>query len=452
MKTELLGQEKNKVTVKVEFETGEFTAHLNDAIREIAVKANVPGFRKGHTPRKIIEMRFGKESLYNEALEKMLPGAIEQIVADYDLETIAAPSLKVDEIREDQPLVCELTFEVNPEVTLPDLEQIEVERLVADVTENMVDEMVAEFRKTHSTLNAVEKAAAENDVVTIAFTTTVLEDGHSAQGTLQHNDVELSDASIRKEIKDALLSKKKGEAAEAEFEVDANYQDKTLAGKKIHYDITVEEIKERVLPEMNPDFYKKVLGVELDTEEAFRSEIKKRMTEHMEKENFAQASNRAIDLISAQSTLEVPDTLLYRQMEYMKERDAAETKRRFNKDMEEVLRLSSISLAEYEQDIRKKAMETVRRTLVLDAIGNKYSVEVQKEELDAEIDRLAMAYGLESAKLRATLFKSQERIMQTVDNLRYDKIAKLLMEKVKVKEVEVLSPAPENTESSSASE
>lgn len=448
MKTELLGQEKNIVKVKVEFEAGEFTASLNEAIGEIAQKASVPGFRKGHTPRRIIEMRFGRDGLYNEALEKMIPDAIEQVVADYDLDTIAPPSLKVDDIHEGQPLTCELTFEVTPEVVLPELDGIEVEKLKPQVTEEMVEAMVKDFRMKHSTLNPVEHPAGENDVLATTYVTQILSTDSSepVKGDAQKGEIDLADASIRPEIKEALIGKSRGENASAEFDVDADYSDQSIAGRRIHYDITVDEVKERIFPDMTPEFYKQVLGVDLDTEEAFREELKKRMLEHLDSENTAQASNRAVNMIAERSELEIPDTLLNRQMEFLKERDAAESKRRFNKEMEEVLSLSSISPAEYEQGVRTKAVDIVRRTLVLDEIGRKFDVEVQKEEVEAEISRMAAGYQIEPAKLRAMFYKNKDRMMQVVDELRYGKIARLVMEKVKVKDVDELTPAPETAE------
>lgn len=135
MKTELLGQEKNKVRIKVEFEVEEFSKNFETVLREIAQKVNFPGFRKGHAPRRIIEMRFGRENLYGEALEKMVPDAIAQIVDDYDLETIATPTLEVETIRDGEPPLLTLTFEVLPEVVLPNLEEIEVEKTIASVSD-----------------------------------------------------------------------------------------------------------------------------------------------------------------------------------------------------------------------------------------------------------------------------------------------------------------------------
>jgi trigger factor len=141
MKSELLGQEKNNVRIKVEFEPEEFTASLAKTLQEMSLKASIPGFRKGRVPRKVLEMRFGKDGLYGEAVERMLPPAVEQVVGDYDLHTISGPSLNLN------------------------LEEIEVEKLRPKVTDEMIAGVVANYRKQHSTLESVERAAEPDDVV-----------------------------------------------------------------------------------------------------------------------------------------------------------------------------------------------------------------------------------------------------------------------------------------------
>ena len=115
MKTELLGQEKNVVTIKLDIEASEFTKALNKALNELSQQVNMPGFRKGKTPRKILEMRFGKEALYHEALDKIVPDQIKQIVEDYDLEPLESPTLDIKEkIEEGKNVICDLIFEVRP--------------------------------------------------------------------------------------------------------------------------------------------------------------------------------------------------------------------------------------------------------------------------------------------------------------------------------------------------
>ncbi|MDR1731018.1 MAG: trigger factor [Synergistaceae bacterium] len=456
MKTELLGQEKNVVRIKVDFEAEEFSSNLNETIQEIAQKTNIPGFRKGHTPRRVIEMRFGRENLYGEAFQKLISNAVEQVVGDYDLDTIAAPSLSMeDTIQEGKPLSCELTFEVTPEVALPELGEIEVEKLIPKVTDEMVDVMVQNLRREHSVLSPATRPAQEKDVLSVKYVTEVSgPEGEPVKSDEQKGDVDLAESTIRPDVRNALLGKSAGETAEVEFNVEEAHEDKTVAGKKVHYFFTVEEVKERVLPEMAPEFYKKALGTDIESEEAFREELKKRLLARIDADNTSQATMTAVDRIVEKSSLEVPETLVKRQIEFQKERDAADAKKRYGQELSEVLKNNSVNPEDYERNLRATAENIVRRSLVLDEIGKKFDVEVQKTELDGEIDRRAELYGVEPTKLRAIFYKNRETVGRVVEDIRYGKITKIIMENVKVRDVEQLSPAssPNAPEAESAQE
>ncbi|MDR1648911.1 MAG: trigger factor [Synergistaceae bacterium] len=438
MKTELLGQEKNIVKIKLEFEAEEFASSLDRTVQEFAQKANVPGFRKGHISRKILEMRLGKESLYAEAFEKMLPKAIEQIEGDYDLETIDTPSLNVDfgSIQEGQPLACELTFEVAPAISLPEIEEIEVERQrCPEVEDEILDGMIAKYRGDCSTLVPVDRAAADGDVVFVSHVAQVFGDEGEqlAVEEAQDSDIDLQET-LRSEIREALLGKKKGDEAEAEFEVEADHENAAIAGKRFRYTFIVKEVQERILPEMGPEFYRKVMGAELETEDEFREELKRRFIEFMTNDIQTRLVDAAVKEVVSKSELEVPDTLVKREMEHQRKHDISEAEERFKLSMEEYLHRSSISPATYEQNLRESAEKRVRNTLVLEEVGSKFGVTVEMDELAAEIARLAVVYNIELARMKAILHKDENRVAQMVKELRYNKIARLIAEKVKVKD------------------
>ena len=441
MKTELLGQEKNVVRVKVEFEAAEFSKGLAEALGEISRSTNIPGFRKGHAPRRVIEMRVGRQTLYNEALEKILPGALQQVVEDYDLETISDPSIHIDDIHEGEPVTCELTLEVMPETELPVLEDIEVERLNSKVTDDMVDALVLDIRKEHSRLEPVERPAGKEDVVVVNFVTRVLDDAPSEEGDPQKGEIDLSDEDIRGEVRSALMGRAAGETAETEFDVEPDYRDSTVAGKRVHYTMTLETVNTRILPDLDAAFFKTLFGedTEIATEEAFRRKIGDDLLARMKRENEAHAASRAVDEVSRRSTVEVPESLVERQAELLKKRDDEDARRHFNIGMKELLSVRNEDEARYEGIIRSRAVEMVRNMLVLDAIGKKYDVEVSKDDFEAEVDRRTAIYGIDRNRLLGLFHKDRKFMAGVVDDLRYSKITALLMTLVKVRDVDELS-------------
>jgi trigger factor len=438
MKTELLRQEKNLVTIKVEFEAEEFTASLNKTIQELMQKANIPGFRKGRVPRRVLEMRIGKEHIYADSFEKLLPQAIDQIMNDYELETIALPSLeKREEIREGEPVVCELTFEVTPEVSLPELGDIHVKKLRPQLTDEQLEKAIAAMRKTHSTLVPVQRPIGEGDVVSV--TAVVSLSDSKEQPEPQKSVIDLDDPQLRSEIKNALLGKTQGEKVSVEFVLDTEYEDKRLAGKKLHDDITIDKIEERVLPEMAKEFYKRVLRADLDSEEAFREELRKQMLQNIDESNLDDAILSAMEQIAEKSELEIPDTLVNQQVQFQKQQDEETCKKRFNVSLEEYLQDSSVPLALYEHEVLEKSKNIVRQTLVLDAIKKEFDIEeVSREDLEAEITRMANVYQTRPESIKAVYYKNQDQLQRLTNELRYTKIAKALQGKIQIEEVDAL--------------
>ena len=420
----MVSQENNFVTIKVEFDPAEFAGNIEKAARELSAKANVPGFRKGRAPRKILEMRFGKQGLYAEALEIMLPGAIGEVVRDYDLKLIDEPSVKIDRMEEGSPVELTLTFEVSPRMTLPNLRQ-------------------------NSTLRTVEgRPAADSDTVNISYYTVVQgEGGEEERHGPEEAVLDLSLSSVRNEIREALLGKSLNDQAFAEVEVEDDYPDKTLVGKTLKYEMTVIAIKERVPPELGPEFFKKILGQDCDSEENFRREIRDRIQKNEEDANQSKAERDAVEQISVKTELVVPQTLIRRQAEAMKKDDEERILRGKNITMEQYLEDIGSSKEQYEEEISNRAEAIVRRSLILDRLAEDMNITVEREDFAGELASMASAYGLDAGHLANSLFKDEKDLVAMADRIKYKKTVKAIMKEVQVNgagEGEAVVDAPED--------
>lgn len=444
MRSEMLSQEKNVLSIKVEFEPGEFAGNVDKAAKELASKVNIPGFRKGHAPRKILEMRFGKQAIFAEALEIMLPDAIEEIVKEYELDLIDEPSVKIEKMEEGSPVEVVLTFEVTPEINLPQLEDISVERAVADVSDETLEGTVQEILRQNSTLVPVEgRPISGTDTVAIEYFTILSgENGEDERHGPDTTTLDLSQSSVRTEIRDALLGKEPGARAEAEVMVEEDYPEKNLVGKILRYEMTVTEVKERVLPELTPEFFQKVLQQECASEDEFREEVRKRIHERMQAENQSRAEYDAVELISGKAGLDVPETLISRQVEAMKKEDEEKIQRNRNISMDEYLQETGTTKEQYDEEIRKQAETIVRRSLVLDRIAEDLKVSVEKEDFEAEMATLASTYKIDANRLVNSLFKDEKRLMEVANRIKYRKTVKAIMEAVRVTDA-AAAPATE---------
>ena len=455
MKTELLGQEKNVVKVKVDFEAEEFTQGLNKTLKDLSQRISIPGFRKGHAPRRIIEMRFGRDAIYDETLNNIID--VRQIVEDYDLEMIDSPSLDTDlnAIVEGEPVSCTLSFEVMPEVELPDIESIEVEKLRTNVTDDMVDKLVRHVRKENAEVKPVERPVQNDDLVDVELTVQVLEPEADARTEEPHKvKIDLFDESTRSEIRDAVTGKNKGDEAEAVFTVEPDHQRKEYAGKKLRYAMKIENISEYVLPELNEDFYVKLFGKDTDvrSEEAFRDRLRKDLADSIENENKNDAEYRALMEIVKQSKVDVPETLINRQAQSLRRADEEEAKERYGVSLAEIFGRGN---KDWEKDYvavrRVRAEAMMRQSLVADAIGDKYGVEVEKEDIEAELKRRAALYNMNKDTLAGYYYKNEKAMDKLADDVRYTKTTSMLLEKVKVKEVDELTkPSTDNAQPEAA--
>ena len=453
MRTELLGQEKNIVKIKLEIEASEFTKALSRALNELSMQVNIPGFRKGKAPRKILEMRFGRDAIYNEALEKLMPDEIRKIVEDYELDPIDTPSLNVTEkIEEGKNVMCELIFEVRPEVELPEIDGLEIEKVTGEVNDEAVDRLEKRIRIQLADIKPAERPIQDGDLVDLELTIRVTNpDGTEAaeqpKPEPSHEKINLSDETIRQPVRDALIGKSKGDEAFAEFDVEENHSERSLAGKHVKYVMKIEEISEYILPELNEQFYKDVFGqnTEIKDESAFRAKLREDITNEVNETSKTDLQNRTVELIASKSKVEIPENFITRQMAAMRHDDEHWAKDN-GVELEQVYALDTEEGRKgYEKLLRDRAETAVKNVLVMDECAKKFDVHLEREDLDAEFERRAKQLNVSKAFVAKFFYEHKEQLDRLTDELRWAKIADVLISHMTVKEVKELSK-PESQE------
>lgn len=442
MKTELMGQEKNVVKIKVQFEAAEFDKGLKQTLKALSQEMNIPGFRKGHAPRSVIEMRIGRDALYNEVFERLFSRQLPQIYEDYDLDPIDSPEMTPDEVHEGSDVTCTLEVEVMPEVELPDLGEIEVEKVRISVDDDDVTKAVRDISKNFAKTQPVTRPVAEGDVVGMTITISVVGEENSARAP-QKNLLDLGDPDLRAELRSALIGHSVGETVEAEFDLEDDHENRSIAGKRLHYSMLVETVFEREMPELSADFFKKLYGDETSvTDEAsWREKLRADLTAQAQSEADTDASSRALDLVAKQAKVELPETMVRRQAIALRERDEKEAKERFNSTLKDVLSDGREDWAkDYAQVLTLRAEGMVRRSLTLGAIADANNVSVDQADIDREMDRRAAVFGVDRKRVAAMFYKDRSALENLADRIRLDKAAEIMMSQVKVKEVDKLTP------------
>ncbi|MBR1437325.1 MAG: trigger factor [Synergistaceae bacterium] len=456
MRTEVLGQEKNIVKIKLEIEASEFTKALNRTINELSQQGNFPGFRKGHAPRRIIEMRFGREALYNEAIEKIMNDELRQIVEDYELDLIETPSLNVTEkIEEGKPVMCELTFEVKPEVELPEVDGLEIEKVVTEVNDEAVDRLAKRIRVQLADLKETDRPIQDGDLIDLELTIRAINpDGSEAEEQPKpettHEKINLADETVRVQVREALIGKSKGDEVSAVFDVEEGHADRSLAGKHVCYKMKIENVSEYILPEVNEEFYKNVFGNDTDIKDdaAYRARLRKDIEGEVEQENKSDLYNRAVDLVSSKAKLELPDKFITQQIQSMRAEDANWAKSN-GIDLNTAFGIGTEEGRKgYEALLKTRAETAVRNVLVMDELAKKFDIHIEQADLEAEFERRANELHVSKGFVAKYFYENKNQLDRLTDQLKWDKTAEVLISHMTVKEVKELSKPDTQTEKS----
>lgn len=394
--------DKNFVALEVTFDTEEVEEALSESYKRVVKKVNIPGFRKGHVPRAILEKQFGKEVLYEEAIDIILPKGYLKALEEYKLEPIDQPKLDVKEAFEaGKPFAFKATVEVLPEVKLGQYKGLEVEKPKVEVKDEQVAERLASLQERHAELVLSEKKNLEKgDFAIIDFEGYV--DGQPfSGGAAQAYSLEIGSGSFIPGFEEQLIGMEVGTDKDIKVTFPSDYPREDLAEKEATFKVSLKEIKVKEIPDADDEFAKSVGNFE--TIEDLKADLREKMTEWAKQDaetSFAQAAvNQAVE----NAEIETPETLVKREMEdllHRFEHNLAYQGLTLDKYLDYVKK----SKEEVLEDFRPEALKRVKTDLVLTNIAQAENLEVTEEELNEKLQELAERYQQRnSAKLRETL-------------------------------------------------
>lgn len=451
MKTDMISQEENRVVIKAEMSSEDFRKQVDMTVRDLSGKVNIPGFRKGKVPRKVLEMRFTKEAIYSETLDHIMPNVINEIVNDYELDLIEEPDLKIDNMNEGEPLELTFTFEVKPEVTLAELSKIEVPKREVDVTDEMVEATIHQAREQFAMTEIIEDRTAVQaaDLVDVSYSTRILDqdDNEIKAHEPGETTIDLGTEGLRQEIVTALEGREIGAQVEVDVPIEEDNPDGEIAGQRAIYSFEIRGIKAKKLPEMDQEFFQKVTGEESLSLEDFTAKMKDGIAARLENEIRTEMEDIAVNRLAEMSEFTVPETLVKRQEESIRKQDEENFKKRFNKTIDEFLDEGSMDREEYESNLKDQAQKSVGRYLVMDALSTQENVDVTKEDIHSEIAQIASSYGIDPERLMGSILQDPDRIGEISNRIRYRKTVDILLDSVTVTEETSTDKAEETPES-----
>ncbi len=372
--------ENRQAFLKIEVEPTEIEAGTETAYHRLVKKVEVPGFRRGKAPRAIFERHFGKDRLFHETLDDLIPDAYKKAIDDQKLEPIAQPQIEVET---ENPLVLKAIVPLKPITTVGDYHTIELKPREVEITEEMVDKVVDRLRHQHATWEPVDRAVAIGDMVTIDLESTAKGEAFINRKGLEYQLLD-EDTGPIPGFAGQLVGLKKGEEKEWTHKFPDDYFRKELVGCDATFKVKVNEIKQEILPEVNDQFAAQV-NAEFTTVAILRQKAMEEMKERAEHEAEHEFEDKVIEAATAMSQIEYPPVIVEAEIDHLLERNFRYIQQT-GQDIEHYLQTIGKTVEQMREELRPAALKRVAESLVLGKIAEQEKIEATPAEIDAEIE------------------------------------------------------------------
>ncbi|MGG1677612.1 trigger factor [Neobacillus sp. NRS-1170] len=384
--------EGNRGVLTVEVSAEQVSKGLDEAFQKVVKQVNVPGFRKGKMPRGMFEKRFGVESLYQDALDILLPEAYGNAIDEAGIEPIDRPDIDIEQMEKGKDLIFKATVQVKPEVTLGEYKGLEVEALDTNVTDEDVQKELETLQNRHAELVVKEDTAAENgDTVVIDFEGFV--DGEAFEGgKAENHSLELGSGSFIPGFEEQLVGVKAGESKDVEVSFPEEYHAAELAGKPATFKVTVHEIKGKELPVLDDEFAKDV-DDEVETLDALKEKIKTRLEDSKKHEAEHHLRDTVVEKAAENAQVEIPEVMVSNEVNRMLQ-EFEQRLQMQGMNLELYFQFSGQDEAALREQMKEEAQTRVKVNLTLEAIAKAENLEATDEDVNAELDKMAGMYNM----------------------------------------------------------
>lgn len=413
-------KEGNQGLLTVTVPKEEVDKGLDKAFKKVVKQINVPGFRKGKMPRPLFEQRFGVESLYQDALDFILPEAYGNAVEEAEINPVDRPEIDVTQMEKGKELIFEATVTVEPEVELGDYKGLSIEKQDREVTDEEFNQAIEDAVSRQAELTVKEGKIAEGDVVNINFDGYV--DGEAFEGgQAEGYDLEIGSGSFIPGFEEQLIGLKANDSKDVVVTFPEEYHAEELAGKEATFKCEVNEVKSKEIPELDDE-----LAQELDESVSTVDEYKEKLRKDLEeaKVNQAEATEKeeAITKATDNAKVDIPEAMINTELDRMMQ----EFEQRISQqglNLELYYQFSGQSEEELKAQMKEDAEKRVKTNLTLRAIADAENIEVSDADVEAEFAKMSEQFGLSVEDIKATLGNNDI----LVNDLKIQKVIDLLV-------------------------
>ncbi len=420
-------QEGNVGVLTVTVPAEQVNTGLDKAFKKVVKQVNVPGFRKGKMPRPLFEQRFGVESLYQDALDFILPDAYAEAVDEAGINPVDRPEIDIEQMEKGKELIftAKVTFE--PEVTLGDYKGLEVEAADTEVSDEEFEAAInAELARKAELVVKEDGAVEDGDIVNLDFDGYVGDEQFEG-GKAEGYDLEIGSGQFIPGFEEQLVGTKTGDEKDVTVTFPEEYHAEELAGKEAVFKVKINEVKTKEVPELDDELVKE-LDESADSVDAYKTKFRSDLVEQKKIEAENATKESLIGQVTDNAQVDIPqamvDTELGRMMQEFEQRIAQQ-----GLNLELYYQFSGQSEEQLKESMQEDAEKRVKTNLTLAAIANAENIEISDEDVEAELTNMSEQFGLSVDDIRSALgntdvLKDDLRIQKAIDVLVNESKAK----------------------------
>ncbi|MFC0299892.1 trigger factor [Virgibacillus soli] len=421
-------QEGNVGVLTFEVEVDEFEKALDKAFKKVVKDIQVPGFRKGKMPRGLFEKRFGVESLYQDAIDFVLPNAYSKAIDETGIEPVDQPEVDIEEVERGKNLVFTAKVTVKPEVKLGEYKGLDVQKEDDKVSAEDVDHELEHLRDRYAELVVKEEGTVEEgDTVVIDFEGFVDEVAFEG-GKGENQSLEIGSGQFIPGFEEQLVGKSAGEDTEVNVTFPEDYHAEDLAGKEAIFKVKIHEIKVKELPELDDEFAKDV-DDEVETLEELKAKKQEELSAQKKQDVENKMKNELIEKATENAEVDIPDAMIETELERMMN-EFQQNLQMQGMTMEMYFQFSGQDEAALKEQMKDDAAKRVKTNLTLEAIAQAENITPSDDDVKKEVERMAEMYSVEVQQIEQMLGGNTELLK---DDLKLQKAIDFLVENCNAK-------------------
>ena len=427
MKVTLEKEKENVVKLDITIPAKDATEAYNKAVQKISQYVNIDGFRKGKAPRAVVERHVGTERIKQEAIERLMPKAINQAVVDNNLDIIAQPYITNYNFNIGEDLTVTAKAELRPEVTLGQYKDLTLEVKDTPIEADAMQKSIDNLLNQHSTQEIViDRPTKDTDIAVIDF------DGYANGEKIQGGEaknypLDLAHSNFIPGFAEQLVGKNLNDEFEIKVTFPENYHDEKLKGQPATFKIKINEIKEKKLPELNDEFAQKVGPFK--TVDELKADIQKYLESQRERTNKQNSENEVFKTVIDSAKVEIPQSMIDREANSLRE----EYKQRL---AAQGINWEALVKSQGEDQLLKNlnddALVRIKNSLVIDKIAKEENLKLEQKDIETKFAQLGAAYGLKPQDLIKQIGQNPEVLASISQQAMNDKVRDFLMENNKV--------------------